>query len=128
MRLSEAIRLGAMLGPQERGGWVDGEGRCALAGAAQASGVAPAWDDCYFRYGVNYIGLTERYPLLTERVVSPMRSAGTSVESAIIHLNDHGGWTREQIADWVETLEARSTETATAPVEESAEIQGVGNR
>ncbi len=44
MRLSEAIRLGAMLKPQGFNGWTDEDRTCALAAAGEAAGVEECFD------------------------------------------------------------------------------------
>lgn len=55
--------------------------------------------------------LREEIPALSEKVLCPCPScrAGSRQPSAIsniiIHLNDRAGWTREQIADWLDTLD-----------------------
>lgn len=128
MRLSEAIRLGAMLKPQGYGRLLDWNGdTCALGAACEAVGIRisvhqSSPNNATFR----------RWPILRERVESPMtdrhRAGRASVSVTIQSLNDSARWTREQIADWVETLESRSTEVTTAPVADSAEILSVGNR
>jgi hypothetical protein len=94
MRLSEAIRLGAMLRPQAFGKMfrtVRGEMRsCALGAAAEALGESP-----YDSFA----------PLFDAMRMCPMGCGWTSVGSLIPHLNDEHRWTRERIADWVETVE-----------------------
>lgn len=95
MKLSEAIRLGAMLGPQGFGGIDDrsGDGTlCALQAAQKAIGLEY---DCY--------DMEEHFPILLLRVW--VRGGNTSIGSAIINLNDKHRWTRERIANWVETFE-----------------------
>lgn len=79
MKLSEAIRLGALLHPQcfdtmvlhnDSGSVV---GTCALGAAAEAG-----------------------FKLHTVDIL---------LRSKITRLNDRAGWTRERIADWVESFE-----------------------
>lgn len=111
MKLSEAIRLGSMVWPQGFDGWMDGEERCALAGAADASGCAGEFDLRFSRVGVPYSKLTELFPLLAVKLPYPMAHVNggvlmLKVESIIVHLNDQKRWTRERIADWVEGVEA----------------------
>lgn len=104
LRLSEAIRLGAMLGPQCFGAYVDYDGvtltYCAMGGALKAIGIACA-------------------DLIKNPVTIPaawMQRADcdspcschtrlTSLSAIVVHLNDEHSWTREAIAGWVETVE-----------------------
>lgn len=117
MRLSEAIRLGAMLKPQGFDDYRTDDGRtCAVGAAQEAMGGAAAfvaWQQLEHTVGGHcpLCGLTKTEDGVRINVVP--------------HLNDCHRWTREQIADWVETVEPRSTEPATAPVEEFAEILSV---
>lgn len=91
MKLSEAIRIGSTLAPQGFGRYKDVAGRTCALGAAQAASA--------LRNEIVENG--------SECAPSPCECYGTiyPVESVIIHLNDHHRWTREQIADWVETVE-----------------------
>lgn len=108
MRLSEAIRLGSMLKPQSIDGYqrriplalfgyVAGYrvvGTCALGAALDAVGaLRPRPQQCDAE-------LAHRWPWLFHT------TNGTSAWSQITSRNDEHGWTREQIADWVETIEA----------------------
>lgn len=112
MRLSDAIRLGAMWSPQ---GYLelaakDG-GTCALGAAALAMGVDPAAHEA-MRYAV----LEVRWPVLDDPARCPacsrlksawrrFRQEEVYVEDVIIHLNDDHKWSRERIAQWVEAIE-----------------------
>lgn len=100
MKLSEAIRLGAMLKPQGRGRFVNKNGQtCAFGAALDAVGRL----ECY---GAHPAGL---WPWITTTavVLSPtaLVASRVSVFWAIVTLNDGARWTREQIADWVATIE-----------------------
>ena len=119
MKLSEQIRLGAMLKPQAFGmlrrpvdwppvlGDVLGlratEGTCAYGAAMDAGYVGAAIDyvaaACPVR-GHDYC----------THVVRPY------VMSVVMHLNDHHRWTREAIADWVETIEAQHEAASEPPL------------
>lgn len=111
MRLSDAIRLGSMLRPQARGGfasvqvrgwrgWFLGErtmGSCALMAAAEAVG-RERWTD-----------VLDIWPeWMRLKAVCPVTGAWNSVFSVVWRLNDTHRWTREQIADWIETIEVAS--------------------
>ena len=108
MRLSEAIRLGAMWSPQIRGAFVQRRrheiATCALGAAFLASGMpASAW--------------VRNWPIL-HAVVRPdelpdelqQKSYPLQVMEVIIALNDSAGWTRTMISYWVEAFEDRHPE------------------
>lgn len=137
MKLSEAIRLGSMLGPQARGSLERPRRKyvffgpvvkeyCALGAAFEASGSKPC----------SVVATTERmvtpfrgqpYKVKAGETISYMnwpnawnavmwavvpcpecRNAHSDkVDDIIPHLNDQFRWTRERIADWVETIEAQ---------------------
>src|SRR5687768_8810316 len=94
MKLSEAIRLGAMLGPQIQGRTFDGDGSCALGSALLAIGETET-----------YTAAFKHFPVTHKQAVHPLSGASVSVLSIVRMLNDADGWTREQIADWVATIE-----------------------
>jgi hypothetical protein len=61
------------------------------------------------RFGVQ--GVRAAFPLLSERAVVPaseLSGETHSVETVVTVLNDAALWTRERIADWVETVEAEA--------------------
>lgn len=98
MKLSEAIRLGAMLKPQGFGD--DATERhatesCALGAAYDAASVEPrAWH-----------ALLRAFPLADVISARHCPECQMWFWSVIPHLNDDHRWTREQTADWVETVE-----------------------
>src|SRR5688500_2999835 len=108
MRLSEAIRLGAMLRPQGFGS-LRGCNRqpgtsCALDAAAESLGldleVLDGSEPSHYR------AIVAQYPFLaTQRCPECRLMCDSSPAKVIWHLNDQHRWTREQIADWVETIE-----------------------
>ncbi len=110
MKLSEAIRLGAMLKPQYHDGSGDGKATCALAAAADALGI---------KYGIiaPYDALEKLYPQLLKYERHPISKEMEPLEQCIWGLNDSFRWTRERIADWVATIEAQqAVDPETAPV------------
>ena len=112
MRLSEAIRLGAMWSPQGHTGSMNGTTRCALAAACDAVGIEPvAWHDGMLI--ANYPELQRRFTVLTGDVMW-----------AIVTKNDIRGWTREQIADWVETIEQQQAVAGDQAADGALPIQG----
>lgn len=101
MELSAAIRIGSMTTHQIVAKLDDGKGgRCAIGAALDACGLPLRHD-----------AATVAWPLL-----GALYEAGGDVFTELVHRNDHLHHTREQIADWVETIEAQY-EAANAPTE-----------
>ena len=104
MKLSEAIRLGAMLKPQGSGRFYQNGRTCALGAALDAIGrldTSREWSE--------YDLAEKSFPALCA-VATPPDWDGYSdppLWRAIEWLNDCEHWTREQIADWVATIEAQ---------------------
>jgi hypothetical protein len=114
LKLSEAIRLGSMLKPQGFEG-MSGGTSCAIQAAVEAAG-----GDSDFMYSE----AEERFPIIKALPACPVCCGAwhqfTGSEMwALYHLNDHHRWTREQIADWVESVER----THEAPVAKDGEAQ-----
>lgn len=111
MRLSEAIRLGAMNKPQVFGALIRDGGTCALGAAYDAVGLLIGENA-----DVPCLG-AEMFPLLNTASDCPdcyfVRNEFTGF--VITHLNDLHQWTRERIADWVETLEPKADIEAPPP-------------
>lgn len=103
MKLSEAIRLGAMLGPQLYGRTRDdGLGSCALGAALLAIGdEGQLYTDAMGYWPL----LMEPAPSVPEAIAKEFGESAPIILSVIRGLNDYSRWTREQIADWVETIE-----------------------
>lgn len=121
MRLSEAMRLGAMWRPQGFGQlWqerVDGSfASCALGAAFEALGCAPGTSVVRLR------GATWRWLAMAAGCPACHRAA--TREWVIEHLNDWHNWTREAIADWVETIERHESPASVAAVDPSASGPG----
>jgi len=96
MKLSEAIRLGAMLRPQAFSASTR-HGTCAVYAALDAIGQFNNR-----RY--------EFFPILNlEKQQCPECGSThygySTLAGTIFHLNDEHHWTRERIADWVATIE-----------------------
>lgn len=98
--LSEYMRLGAMLRPQAFGCLFDGVGTCANGAALEAMGWKPnrdsldAWD-----------AREDLVPILQTVAIDPIGGYPTYVGLIIVDLNNIHRWTRERIADWVESIE-----------------------
>jgi hypothetical protein len=116
MRLSEAIRLGALLKPQAFGpsGW---KGSCALRAASEAVGILQPVHDLFL-----YTALALRFPILRHHdVACPSCGHQDDLMFTTYHLNDEHRWTREAIADFVETVE-RSREDVAVGRDQRCEV------
>ncbi len=116
--LSEAIRLGGLLGPQIRNMlWASiGPGSCALGGAYEAVGIRKLieangghWsqevvDLCIklFPYEIFMVKIDITY---TNGTSNRYKNIPAPLTEAITFLNDSAKWDRNQIADWVEIKE-----------------------
>jgi hypothetical protein len=97
MKLSEAIRLGAMMMPQAFRTLLTDDGACALGAALLAVGARP---EEAVRSALN------RWPWAsTVSADCPTCGRSRTVFRVITHLNDRHRWTREQIAKWVAGIE-----------------------
>lgn len=108
MKLSEAIRLGAMLKPQEFGDLNSGGKTCAWGSAYDACGYA----NIPKPFPAAWIWPQKELAVCPECVTHGGSGGfhglidGHTVAGHIItHLNDTHRWTRERIADWVEEQE-----------------------
>ena len=100
MKLSVAIRLGAMMKPQYFVGDMKTlGGSCALMAAGDAIGVE------YMK-----IHAPKIWPILATPAVCPQCRYSGCLETVIAYcLNDKHRWARERIADWVYTIESQET-------------------
>lgn len=69
-------------------------------------------------------GLANELPGVKQRVKHPISGAYDTLMQVVISLNDTAKWTREQIADWIETLD--DVPVFTVKVEEKVEYSVVG--
>jgi hypothetical protein len=107
MKLSEAILLGAMMSPQAFQALFRDDGTCALGAALLAIGPVsePALRS-----------VCKRWPwAVTVSVDCPGCGRSCPVFGVITHLNDTHRWTREQIADWVASVEPAISTLKRAP-------------
>lgn len=121
MKLSEAIRLGAMMKPQAFDGvllkgqsvTVMGERvdipeticTCAIGAALDAIGRLPRID---YLEGCIWTDPGCFFPILNKAAPCPVPGCeGADIDWAlpVSHLNEEHRWTRERIADWVESVE-----------------------
>ena len=119
MRLAMAMRKGGRLYPQSRGryGEIGPSGRvlglCALGAAAAGAGwrVTDAakgeWD--FERR------LEQQWPSLEQPQTCPVpsckdgRAPVGSLREVVVHLNDDHGWAVDQIADWLDAIDAAAS-------------------
>lgn len=108
MRLSDAIRKGCEQHPQSFGRLFEFRGYDVVASCAMGAALMGVYGA--EGYALNTSNLEKEFPLLKRIAHSPV--SGTvyhrlpfSLADQIITLNDHHKWTRERIADWVETIE-----------------------
>ena len=99
-RLSDDLRLGAMLKKQARGDYETSRGRtCAVAAICDARGTLDQYDDAGIKAVENELDQ------LTPQAFCPVCKMGQTVSGVVINLNDFHRWTREKIADWLEPVE-----------------------
>lgn len=107
MQLHEAIRLGAMLKPQNFGeeSVPHVHKSCALGAACDALGIVVAHG-----LDADYAAIQGRYPALyTHEAECPACQDRDVPVSLVWHLNDRHRWTREEIATWLEGIEGQAT-------------------
>jgi hypothetical protein len=122
MRLSEAIRLGALLKPQAFHSLFKDGGSCALGAALDAIGLSDLDDaEVLLRHfpDVAAIGV-----ILCPVCPAPQIVSRGRVDSVVVHLNDQHGWTRERIATFVERLEADAPAPLVVAVDPHADSTG----
>ena len=114
MKLSEAIRLGSMMKPQCFGLMHDDGATCAFGAALDAIGKL---HECYSEEPQEWHD-TGAFIAECPQCHDTMRYVDQYKANTLAHLNDTHRWTREQIADWVSTIEAQTEQPATEqPVE-----------
>lgn len=111
MRLSDAILLGASLRPQAFGRMFGDNGSCALGAAMEAVGGGIAFARLW-PWGEL---LVHGCPFEMEGCVGYRHG---QVFHVITHLNDYHRWSREQIAEWVRTVEPAGEEVVEEKKEE----------
>lgn len=110
MKLSEAIRMNGMMKPQGFGpdAIISADAPCAIGGALQSVGRQSKTNSLS-----NYGRLLEIWPFARRNISNCPASdccdyrglTLNHLETVLWHLNDVHAWTRQQIADWVATVE-----------------------
>lgn len=113
MKLSEAIRLGSLLKPQAFGDMWVGVGSCAFGAAYDAAGIT-----------ITTTEASDIWPWLDAPMKCPVCGALEELVTFVIsaHLNDTHRWTREEIADWVATVEPQEIEADEIIAPEAVEV------
>lgn len=114
MKLSEAIRLGAMATVQGFGAdsIFSDDAPCALGAARLAAGIQQPSESIVFPE------LMRHWPVLAKRTSCPeCRKHDEVAIGTVWHLNDEHKWSRERIADWVESIEPQDV-PASLPLSE----------
>ena len=121
MKLSEAMKLGAMLRPQVKHIRHGLDGTCALGAIEDAINDMAAILSTPYSYELpeGYTTAEDEFPFLSEEAIHPVLGYKGEVNGIIADLNNHHGWTRERIADWVATIEP-AEEVDTKVVQEEA--------
>lgn len=110
MKLSEAMRIGARKRQQAFGTLFDGKGTCALGAALD--GVSGR----ELLYQFDLCVAAQTWSILDMPAINPVTGHDESMHTIIFCLNDDCRWTRQQIADWVATVERqRQTEAKATP-------------
>ena len=129
MKLSEAIRLGAMMRPQGKYNYMMNGRSCAIGAALEAIGIPVRDRGNDFSRDNEREALEElkRRPEIKEwSALNKKKNTHCpsceyvdqgNFSGVISHLNNSHDWTRERIAEWVATIELAETVEA-AKVEE----------
>lgn len=114
MKLSEAMRNGARKWPEARNLYIDQvDGSCCAMGAAYREVTGRSRVD-YSGFGGSLnaarLAFKSAFPILGKVITPPAGSTYTTELEMfdiinVLHHND--GWSREAIAEWVETVERR---------------------
>jgi hypothetical protein len=110
LRLSEALRLGSLDNPQCKRHLYDfgTGGYCALGAIYKAVGWEPTVDESRAPQAQRAEMTRVSHTCWTTTRDAPCEHAtyfrhGASIHVLLIHLNDDHEWTREKIADWLES-------------------------
>lgn len=117
MKLSDAIRLGAMMKPQAFSGAYWPEKSCALQAACDAVGINSSHGDAHVAFADTW-GWSYRGPFQC-----PECQIEHCTVAALIAfcLNDDHEWSRERIADYIATLEPQDAPVEAPAMEEVAQ-------
>ena len=117
MKLSEAIRLGSMMRPKQTFGMfvdIDNNSSYAIGAALEAIGMeangtfAPtvSYEILFNHFTPDMGNIRSKCPIRN----CPINFDKENIVQLIVHLNDDHRWSRERIADFVESLELAQIE------------------
>jgi hypothetical protein len=110
MKLSEEIRLGAMVGPQAFGmTFIDNHGSCAFGAALIARGLVIDDGNMFAKNDHRIASVVDVWSWLDGLELDCPECGSKQRFGCVVHLNDKHHWTRERIADYVETFEPQET-------------------
>ena len=128
MRFAEAMRLGAALRPQAFGVLFDSVGSCAMGAVMEAVGAMTpsrllSMDP--FRASMDgHASLQQKYPwIYTTTVKHPITGIDFPFGHTVVDLNNYYRWNREQIADWVDTVDPTMHSESEITLQEEAASQ-----
>ena len=104
-KLSAAIRIGAKAGKQLKHNYADNDfNSCALGAAGIGLSLfMPDKLDKTYNWTKIRQNLIDRFD--GDKIISnPKTGEMNTIICTIIYLNDHSNWTREKIADWLESI------------------------
>lgn len=100
LKLSEALRLGAMGTKQSYGSWHDTDAE----GNDMMCALSTAWYALTGHKGNDASGSPLADLLSDKQVRHPVEGGHSDIMSVVINLNDTHRWTRPAIADWLESI------------------------
>jgi hypothetical protein len=113
MKLSEAIREGSRRWPETRRVYIDDNGCCcALGAAAQMVGLCASDVIDPIRTDLGQ-GFARAFPIALRLAIHPLwipSKVQIPLWQVINCLHAAGGWSRQAIAEWVETIERQAEE------------------
>lgn len=115
MKLSEAISMGAMLGPQSFSAWQLGDATCAIGAAMAAVGIEDGLSRDVMRVWPWIFDEERASRVCPVAECAKSNRMAESVGHVIMHLNDNHRLTREQIADWVASVEPQEEQADGGP-------------
>lgn len=104
MKLSEAMREGAKLRPKAIGYLFDKGEDGQICSCAIGAAMECARGFSNELWGAGMDDAKEIFPQLKEFISGPVDGINRSIATTIINLNDSRDWSREEIADWLESI------------------------
>lgn len=128
MRFAEAMRLGAALRPQAFGELFDSVGSCAMGAVMEAVGAMTPSRllsmDPFKASMDGHASLQQKYPWIYKTIVKhPITGIDFPLNHTVVDLNNYYRWNREQIADWVDTVDPTMHSESEITLQEEAASQ-----